>query len=98
MPASPSDRGKVYFKVIEVEGAALERNLKTLIISASSCVTSVRTAQKTPFPTVILLRHADPQKISSLCCRLQTAAYQRLLFRCLFRGHCTATVVYVTVL
>jgi hypothetical protein len=27
MPASPSDRGEVYFKVIEVGAAALERNL-----------------------------------------------------------------------
>jgi hypothetical protein len=27
MPARPSDRGEVYFKLIEVGGAALERNL-----------------------------------------------------------------------
>jgi hypothetical protein len=27
MPASPSDRGEVLFKVIEVGGAVLERNL-----------------------------------------------------------------------
>jgi hypothetical protein len=27
VPASPSNRGEVYFKVIEVGGAALERNL-----------------------------------------------------------------------
>jgi hypothetical protein len=27
VPASPSDRDQVYFKVIEVGGAALERNL-----------------------------------------------------------------------
>jgi hypothetical protein len=27
MPAIPSDRGEVYFEVIEVGGAALERNL-----------------------------------------------------------------------
>jgi hypothetical protein len=27
MPASPSDRGEVYSQVIEVGGAALERNL-----------------------------------------------------------------------
>jgi hypothetical protein len=27
IPASPSDRGEVYFKVIEVGGAALERNI-----------------------------------------------------------------------
>jgi hypothetical protein len=27
MPASPSDRGEILFKVVEVNGAALERNL-----------------------------------------------------------------------
>jgi hypothetical protein len=27
MPASPSDRGEILFKVVEVRGAALERNL-----------------------------------------------------------------------
>jgi hypothetical protein len=44
MPASPSDRGEILFKVVEVQVAAAPRYK-----------TSPRTAQKTPLPKVPFL-------------------------------------------